>query len=371
MSDNQADLLNDVLRIARNPARRVFALADGARFDDLPGALAASGLYHRSLYLNVQDAELVRAGPWLIDPYCQPDPALNAWGGLPPKSDVEGDAAIAADTEAAVQERQAGAPSFTDVQAADPDRQLETLIQLTGDTPAAVFWIGNSSLTEVALWQHLRTLNMALIPKEHVGEPERSSGDSLSSNTGDTHEAVMFRHGDGNVLAEVMPVLDAAQFSRVFGPANALIFLAPGHPRSDGTALRRAVLPEDAPPAQPGLLKLSMQQMEEIEEIRRETSRRKVIDYLRDVDPGATDGVNDAQLQQLIVTYEQTGDALGLKSERAHMKWAYLMSVSDGEMANRPETRQYFLESSKHPDDRIDNLMHMFDDVWTKSEKTI
>ena len=51
----------------------------------------------------------------------------------------------------------------------------------------------------------------------------------------ETHEAVMFRHGDGNVLAEVMPVLDAAQFSRMFGPAKALMFLAPDHPGSDGS----------------------------------------------------------------------------------------------------------------------------------------
>jgi hypothetical protein len=371
MDNNQALLLAEVLHITCEPAKRVFALADGARFDDLPGALAASGLYHRSLYLNVQDAELVRAGPWLIDPYRQPDLALNAWGGLPLNSDAKGDAAITADTEAAVWEKQPGASSFTDALAVDPDRQLETLIQLTGDTPAAVFWIGNPALTEVALWQHLRTLNMALIPKEYDREPQGATRDSLSSKTLETHEAVLFRHGDGNVLAEVLPVLDAVQFSRVFGPANALMFVAPGHPGSDGTALRRALLPENSPPAPPGMLKLSMQQMEEIEAIRHEASRRKVMDYLRDVDPGGTDGLSDAQLQELVVKYEEAGGALGLKSERAQMKWAYLMSVSDSEMAKRPETRQYFLESSKHPDDRIDDLMHMFDDVWTKSEKTL
>jgi hypothetical protein len=80
----------------------------------------------------------------------------------------------------------------------------------------------------------------------------------------------MFRHADGNVLAEVLPVLDAAQFSRVFGPAKALMFLAPDHPASDGSLIRRAVLPGGAPPAPPGMLRLSMEQMEGIEEIRLE-----------------------------------------------------------------------------------------------------
>ena len=187
----------------------------------------------------------------------------------------------------------------------------------------------------------------------------------------ETHEAVMFRHADGNVLAEVLPVLDAAQFSRVFGSAKALMFLAPDHPASDGSPIRRAVLPADAPPALPGLLKLSMDEMRGIEAARLERSRRKVGGYLRDVDEQAISGMSNTQLYELVRQYESDGNALGLRSERAHMKWAYLMSVSDGEIAKRPETRQFFLESSKHPDDRIDDLLDMFDDVWTKSESAL
>jgi hypothetical protein len=179
----------------------------------------------------------------------------------------------------------------------------------------------------------------------------------------------MFRHGDGNVLAEVMPVLDAAQFSRMFGPAKALMFPAPDHPGSDGSPLRRAVLPADAPPAAPGLLKLSMEQMRGIEEARLERSRRKVMTYLRDVDPGATEGLSDREQRTLIVEYEQSGDAMGLKSERAHMKWAYLMSVSDGEIAKSSATKSFFSESSKHPDDRIDDVMDEFGDAWSQLEQ--
>jgi hypothetical protein len=250
------NLLDALARIGVDPSKRVYALMDGARFDDLPGMLAASGLSHRSLYRNVQDAELVRAGPWLVDPYRAFDPALNAWGGLPLENGRED--AVAADTDAALRDTAPGNDLYASASAGDlatdPLKQLELIAGIAGDTPAAVFWIGDADLTEANLWRHLRTLNMVLIPKGY-GEDEPEPVEE----GGETHDALMFRHGDGNVLAEVMPVLDAAQFSRVFGPAKALLFLAPDHPASDGSSLRRAVLPADAPSAPPapaGMLKL-------------------------------------------------------------------------------------------------------------------
>jgi hypothetical protein len=91
--------------------------------------------------------------------------------------------------------------------------------------------------------------------------------------------------------------------------------------------------------------------------------------YLREVNEEATWGMSEEELHALIVEYEKSGDALGLQSERAHMKWAYLMSVSDAVFATAPETKQFFAESAKHPDDRIDDLMDMFDAMWTEAEK--
>lgn len=78
-------MIDALSRIAADPQQRVYVLMDGARFDDLPGMLASAKLHHRSLYRNVQDAELLRAGPWLVNPYRKPDPAVNAWGALPPE----------------------------------------------------------------------------------------------------------------------------------------------------------------------------------------------------------------------------------------------------------------------------------------------
>jgi hypothetical protein len=359
-------LLEKVLELAVDPARRLYALLDGARFDDLPGMLTAAGVSHRSLYRNVQDAELVRAGPWLVDPYRKPDPGINAWGGLPPMGSrsTPSEDFVAADTKAALSETLIGGDDASNLDAdigdVDPKAQVELTAGIVGDLPAAVFWIGSAELTEARLWHHLRTLNMVLIPRGYGEEdftPPVEQG-------GETHEAVMFRHADGNVLAEVLPVLNAAQFSRVFGPARALLFSAPDHPASDGSTLRRASLPDDAPLAAPGLLQLSIEQMEGIEAARLERSRRKVMIYLNEFCPGEAEELSDAELRDLIVQYEASGDAIGLKSERAHMKWAYLMSLSNGELAGRPETRNFFAESPKHPDDRIDDLMDVFDGAW-------
>lgn len=93
------------------------------------------------------------------------------------------------------------------------------------------------------------------------------------------------------------------------------------------------------------------------------------MNYLRDVDPGATENLSGSELRSLIVEYERSGDAMGLQSERAHMKWAYLMSVSDGEIATSSAAKSFFSESSKHPDDRIDDVMDEFGDAWSQLEQ--
>jgi hypothetical protein len=354
MSSHIAALLVDVQRIARDPARKVFALVDGARFDDFPGVLAAAGICHRPLYRNVQEAELVRAGPWLIDPYRLPDAALNAWGGLPPASGVEGEEAVASDTRAALNEPQpdAGAATYGAARTADADRQLETVIQIAGDAPAAVFWIGDAGLSEAALWRHLRTLNMVLIPKEYNAPDEAPSAEGE-----ETHEAMMFRHGDGNVLAEVLPVLDAAQFSRVFGPAKALMFLAPDHPGPDGSPIRRAVTPADAPPGSPGLLKLSAEQYAELTAQRVWNNRRFTMDYLRDAAPEETAQLSDEALYQFVTRAEKSGFRIGLESDYAHGLWAFMLLAFGESIANNVMITGS-IRQSRDPDNAVEDLLN-------------
>jgi hypothetical protein len=356
------EILGLLKRIAADPAQRVYCLIDGARFDDLPGMLAAAGLSHRSLYRNVQDAELIRAGPWLVDPYRDLDPALNAWGGVPVNGNVSDmpEDAVAADTDSAMREPWPGDDEQSDVSADSgypvQEKQLDLIAGITADLPAAVYWIGDAGLTEAKLWRHLRTLNMVLIPKGY-GE---DNPPSLEPGA-ETHDALMFRHGDGNVLAEVLPVLDAAQFSRVFGPAKALMFLAPDHPASDSSIIRRALLPDDAPPAPAGMLKLSMGQMEGIEGARFERSQLRITRYLRNVAPEQARRLSDLELSRSTARWMEEAQGHGVKSEAALGRWSYLQLITIGEIGKKKEVTDYLRQGNtdRTTDQRVQHLMQM------------
>jgi Domain of unknown function (DUF4123) len=353
MSNNLDALLLDLNRIVRDPEWRVFVLVDGARFDNVSVALTAAGIAHRSLYRNVGDTELVRAGPWLVDPYHLPGAQENEWGAGQPESGSEtGEADIAKDTRAALKEPLADAAYPDAGKVADPVAQLEAVLKVTGETSAAVFWIGNASLSEPALWRHLRTLNMVLIPKEY------DAPDSAAPAPGEeTHEAMIFRHGDGNVLAEVLPVLEAAQFSRIFGPATALMFLAPDHPRASGSAILRSVLPDDAPPARAGLLRLSMEQMEGIEAVRYQRLHKRTIDYLLRVGGERLEGRTGVQLQNDADTWLKSGMAYGVKSECALWQWSYLQLYTRGRLTEAPGLDAYMRRWPGPADEKVDFLM--------------
>jgi hypothetical protein len=350
-------MLEALRRIAVDPGQRVYVLMDGARFDDLPRMLASAGLSHRSLYRNVQDAELVRAGPWLVDPYRLPDPGLNAWGGLP-TSDGDGasaEDAVATDTEAALKDVSGSGDGMDwagTEPSANPFAQLQQIAAIAADLPAAIFWIGDADLSQAKFWRHLRTLNMALIPKGYGEDdpPPLEPG-------GETHDALMFRHADGNVLAEVLPVLDGAQFSRVFGPAKALMFLAPDHPASDGSTVRRALLPDDAPPAPPGMLKLSMEQMLGIEEIRFERLQKRTTEYLRRVGADKLEGRKEAALRRDTDIWLKSGMAYGVKSECALWQWSYLQLYTRGQLTQVPGLDDYMRRGPGHPNDKVDLIM--------------
>ncbi|TRW98188.1 hypothetical protein FNJ84_05215 [Paracoccus sp. M683] len=64
-----------------------------------------------------------------------------------------------------------------------------------------------------------------------------------------------------------------------------------------------------------------------------------------------------------MLDYEKSGDDLGLRSERAQMKWAYLMSITDGKAAGGGLARRHFRDSPRQPDDAIDDVLSELDDV--------
>ncbi|WP_158004082.1 DUF4123 domain-containing protein, partial [Methylobacterium indicum] len=213
-----------------------FAVLDGAQFDDLPAALRQAGLLGRSLFLDQGDAELERAGPWLVTLAQAPDAA-------------------------------------------------DHVFRLAGDRPAAVFWCCIAG--EAVLYRHLRRINKARIPAWSA------AGRSAPSEDDDgTFEAVLFRHWDPDVLGALMPVLDAGQFARVLGPASEIAYRSEAY-----GGLKRVPANPGWPVAPTGMLTIRTEQMLALGERRIEACRRSVAAYLRDVADGALDGIAEADLR--------------------------------------------------------------------------
>ena len=176
-----AGLSEMLLSVMADPGRRVRISLDGAGLDKLAERLAKLRLFHRPLFTGA-DRSMVEAGPWLVNPYRAAPPAEGNGDEAQPL-DKAGLSAAAA--------------------------RLEALLAEIGPSPFAVFWVGGPAFGDAELYRHLRTLNKVLVPIESA---VRSDVDAAVDAT---HEAVLFRHADGNVLAQVLPVLDEAQTSAV------------------------------------------------------------------------------------------------------------------------------------------------------------
>lgn len=138
----------------------IYALMDGAKFQDLPALLAKCDIQPRSLFIPPQDAATLRSGPWFA--------ALDA-------------------------------------------RQTKNLFIIEGIADAAVFWRGD--IGEDAAFRHLRTLLYVKIPR-----PADAPFDPFAAED----ESVLFRHWDPSVIALVLPVLTPAQRARLFGPLRVM-----------------------------------------------------------------------------------------------------------------------------------------------------
>lgn len=274
-----------------------YAILDGGLFDDLPAELWRAGLFGRSLFLDHADKEVEAAGPWLV--------ALDQ----------------------------------------GPDTSTK-VFSLVGNRPAAVFW--SCASRDMVLHRHLRTLNMVKIPAWAVagaGEPPADGGDA-------TYETVMFRHWDPRVLGALMPVLDAGQVERFVGPAQAIAYWTDEH-----GGLKRIVPDKAWPLAPSGMLTIRSAQVEALNERRLDASRRRIAAYLRESAPVMTEHATDRQLLDFVCESERHGRALGLESEAAHGRWAYLMLRSEGRILYAPRAVAFIRTGGAHPDEQVRELL--------------
>lgn len=205
-----------------------------------------------------------------------------------------------------------------------------------------VWWVWSepdASHAKAAIFRHLRGLGMVEIPANYPNP----------SNPRAPMERVLFRHADARVMARVLPVLEPAQRARLFGRAGAIVL-------QQGGQLRRALVPADLPMAPPGFLRLSRAQMDQIAEVGKQESHQRILAYLRRTMPPEFASASDDQMNELIELSDTTGRNLGLKSEKAHARWAYLMLLSRGQIAEALEV-QDALRNAADPDARVKALM--------------
>jgi len=220
-------------------------------------------------------------------------------------------------------------------------RQTKNLFLIEGIGDAAVFWRGD--IGEDAAFRHLRSLLFVKIPRPADAPPDPFAAED---------ETVLFRHWDPAVIALVLPVLTPPQRARLFGPLRVIGLQA----KSLGGP-REAKWREDWPPARPGRLKLTADQMAAITNGMVSRSHQAIAGYLRKVAPAQTSRLDERALLTFIAQAETSGRALGVKTERGLGQWAYLVLVSDGKIARSEQSNHFIRTGPLRPDGNIDALM--------------
>jgi hypothetical protein len=280
-------------------AARALAVIDGGKFDDVARLLLEAGLSGRPLYLEGGDPAARAAAGHLVPLY-----------------------------EA---------------------RDLRAAIALGRGPGALVIWSWPKG--EMALYRHLRTLNLVKIPNEARAEAEaEGEGEDVSGMP--AYETVLFRHWDPNVLGTLLPLLEGPQQARFLGAAGGLAF--------DATDIGRMVAaprPSGLPPPTPGMLQFSEGQLEAFVERRDDDFHRKIMLYLRDAAPEYLEEHDDAALYAVVSEAVASGDALGLESEYSHGLWAYLHVITDGETTRSKEIRRHFYNAKDDPEKVLEALI--------------
>ena len=172
---------------------------------------------------------------------------------------------------------------------------------------------------------------------------------------------VLLRHADPVVMANLLPVLDIPQRSRLFGSAAALVLDLPGRGPLYAPRLETFGTPSG------GLIRISAQQYKALTDANLDISRRKVAAYLREVDPGGTEGLSEADLARHVRHYETLADEVGLQSEVEHMKWAYLMQILAGDTAAMKAAQDEIRTARRPPGATLDAILDALDNAWARA----
>lgn len=300
--------LRDYLyKLIADPNTRVYAVMDGAFFKNIATMLRDAGLARRPLYRYDGDYAVVLGGPWLVDLYYQND-----------AGNLTIDAGEATDAQ----------------RIEEIASRLDALMGIVGDKPGLVFWVGDVSLTEAELYEHLRRLNQIEAPQKVAGHETR-------------YERVTFRHADANVMTQVLPALDEGQLSRLLGTCQQIIFKPEAEWSQEALHLVR---PENLPAPPDGPLRWTPQTISLIEEARFHWLVTRTMQYLRKSADHKVKNVSDEVLRADVYKWLKAAAAYGVNQEVAFRKWSYLQVVTGGRLETLHGLRDFMAASEPVPD---------------------
>jgi hypothetical protein len=188
----------------------------------------------------------------------------------------------------------------------------------------------------MALYRHLRTLNLVKIPNGARAEAE-AAGEDVSGIP--ACETVLFRHWDPNVLGTLLPLLEARQQARFLGAAGGLALDAP-----DIGRMFAAPRPSGLPPPTPGMLRFGVGQINALRTARVEASRKRVARFLRDNVPKSVLSRHTPDIDVLIDRETLVGATLGIEKERDLARWTYLQAMTGGRLHEQASIRRLFID---------------------------
>ncbi len=219
--------------------------------------------------------------------------------------------------------------------------QWSSMLRIEGAGDDAVFWHG--TVEEEAAFHHFRRMNLIDVPRPKDAPPEPFAADP---------ETVLFRYWDPSVLRMILPILDLNQRAQLFGPMDAVVIDERG---SDGARVARRR--PDWPSAEPGRIRLTSSQVDAISANLEERFHQKIESFLRQTSPRRVASLDDPALGREVRVNVETGRALGLSSERALGRWAWLMLVSGGEILRNKDAVAFILTGDGSPDNRVEKLL--------------
>jgi len=179
LPENGQNKLLDLLEKLSEDGSRLFAVMEGAHFENLQSDLADLGIEFRPLYITESSLENQIAGPHLVL--------------IPNKI------------------------------------KIKEILALAGDKPCLVWWRWPDEGEQATdnIFKHLRSINMVEIPRDRYDAEPKSEADEDHGHEHQEeqseYEEVLFRHADPNVLVSLLPLfkaliylIDPEKFSVVF-----------------------------------------------------------------------------------------------------------------------------------------------------------